>query len=179
MLSFSVTKLEAYLVSSGAHGHCLRYPRYFGTTISSKNISHPNWVIYLFPTPPIKQKLGLQIDGRLKVATYLDQSNYLTNQEQVFGFALPSAASMNCAKMLGKNRFDEPNWHVLNFLHSILVCHILSSSGVALTRRVMCTTISVINLESNISSILKTCALFLKLLIDGLQRICEARNVIS
>ncbi len=47
------------------------------------------------------------------------------------------------------------------------------------TRRVMCTTILVINLESNISLILKTCALFLKLLIVGLQRICEARNVIS
>jgi hypothetical protein len=114
-----------------------------------------------------------------KIATYLDQSNYVTNQEQVLGFAVPSATSFNCAKMLGKNRFAEPNWHVLTFLHSILVCHILSSSGVALTRRVTCTTISVINLESNISSVLETCALFLKLLIHGLQRICEARNVIS
>jgi hypothetical protein len=73
MFSFSVTKLEDYLVSSGAHGHCLRYPRYFGKTISrpSKNISDPNLVIYLFPTAPIKLKLGLQIDGRLKIATYL------------------------------------------------------------------------------------------------------------
>jgi hypothetical protein len=146
-----------------------KYPRYFGKTISrpSKNISHPNLVIYLFPTPPIKQKLGLQIDVRRKIATYLDQSNYVTNQEQVLGFAVQSSASSNCAKMLGKNRFPEPNWHFLTFLDSISVCHILSSSGVALTRRVTCTTISVINLKSNFSSILKTCALFLKLLIHG------------
>jgi hypothetical protein len=74
--------------------------------------------------------------------------------------------------------------HTLQSLkHYILKWHpqtiYLSSSGVALTMRVTCTTISVINLESNISSILRTCALFLKLLIHGLQRICEARNVIS
>jgi hypothetical protein len=71
------------LMSYGAHGHCLRYPRYFGKTISrpSKNISHADLVIYLFSTPPIKLKLGLQIDGRRKIATYLDQSNYVTNQE--------------------------------------------------------------------------------------------------
>jgi hypothetical protein len=35
-----------------------------------------------FPTPPIKLKLGLQVHGRLLIATHLDQSNYLTNQKQ-------------------------------------------------------------------------------------------------
>jgi hypothetical protein len=42
-------------------------------------------VIYFFlATPPIQLKLGLQIGGRLVVATYQDQSNYyLANQQQV------------------------------------------------------------------------------------------------
>jgi hypothetical protein len=35
-----------------------------------------------FPTPPIKLKLGLQVNGRLLIATHLDQSNYLANQKQ-------------------------------------------------------------------------------------------------
>jgi hypothetical protein len=39
-------------------------------------------VIYCFPTPPRKLKLGLQIGGRLLIAIHLDQSNYLANQKQ-------------------------------------------------------------------------------------------------
>ncbi len=35
-----------------------------------------------FPIPPIKLKLGLQIDERLLIATHLDQSNYLAKQKQ-------------------------------------------------------------------------------------------------
>ncbi len=47
-----------------------------------KNISQIQVsVIYFFPTPPIKLKLGLQIDGKL-MAIHLDQSNYLANQKQ-------------------------------------------------------------------------------------------------
>ncbi len=34
---------------------------------------------YLFPSPPIKLKLGLQIGERLLIATHLDQSNHLAN----------------------------------------------------------------------------------------------------
>ncbi len=49
----------------------------------SKSISN------FFPTPPIKLKLGLQIGGRLLIATHLDQSNFLANQQQVIGFAVP------------------------------------------------------------------------------------------
>jgi hypothetical protein len=42
-----------------------------------KSISHIQvLVIYFFPTPPIKLKLGLQI------ATHMYQSNYLANQKQ-------------------------------------------------------------------------------------------------
>jgi hypothetical protein len=67
-------------------------------------------------------KIGASIDERLKIATYLNQLNYLTNKEQVLGFVVPSATSFNCAKMLGKYYVTEPNSHVLTFLHSILVC---------------------------------------------------------
>jgi hypothetical protein len=34
------------------------------------------------PTPPIKLKLELQTGGRVLIATHLNQSNYLANQEQ-------------------------------------------------------------------------------------------------
>jgi len=48
-----------------------------------KNISYIQvLIIYFSPTPPIKLKLGLQIGGRLLIATHLDQSNYRTNQKQ-------------------------------------------------------------------------------------------------
>ncbi len=47
------------------------------------NISHIQVLVtYFFPTTPIKLKLGLQICGRLLIATHLDQSNYLDNQKQ-------------------------------------------------------------------------------------------------
>ncbi len=37
-----------------------------------KYFSHPSLVNYLFPTPPIRLKLGVQIGGRLLQATHLD-----------------------------------------------------------------------------------------------------------
>jgi hypothetical protein len=46
-----------------------------------KYFSHPSVVIYSFPTPHIKLKLQLQMGGRLVIATHLDQSNYLANQQ--------------------------------------------------------------------------------------------------
>jgi hypothetical protein len=64
-----------------------------------KHFSHPSLVIYFFPTPPIKLKLGLQIGGRLLIATHLDQSNFLANQQQVIGFAVP----VNSPSILCKN----------------------------------------------------------------------------
>jgi hypothetical protein len=42
-----------------------------------KKFSHPSLIIYFFPTPPIKLKLGLQIGGRL-ITTHLDQSKVST-----------------------------------------------------------------------------------------------------
>jgi hypothetical protein len=35
-----------------------------------------------FSNPPISLKMGLQMGGRLLIATHLDQSNYLANQKQ-------------------------------------------------------------------------------------------------
>jgi hypothetical protein len=46
-----------------------------------KYFSHPSFSDFS-PTPPIKLKLGVQIGGRLLIATHLDQSKYLTNQKQ-------------------------------------------------------------------------------------------------
>jgi len=41
------------------------------------------------------------------MATHLNQSNYLANQQQVSGFAVPSPASESCPKLLGQNHFAE------------------------------------------------------------------------
>jgi hypothetical protein len=43
-----------------------------------KNVSH---IPVLVPIQPIKLKLGLQIGGRLLIATHLDQSNYVDNHK--------------------------------------------------------------------------------------------------
>jgi len=39
-------------------------------------------VTNFFRTPHIKLKLGLEVVGRLQIATHSDQSNYLANQKQ-------------------------------------------------------------------------------------------------
>ncbi len=44
-------------------------------------ISHPSLVMYPFATPPIKLKLGQQIDGELLTANHLDQSLWWANQK--------------------------------------------------------------------------------------------------
>jgi hypothetical protein len=76
----------------------------------------------LFPTLAIKLKLGLQIGGKIRIATHLDHSNYLANQQRVLGFAVPFTSLSKLCKMLGQNHFVEPNWPVLAFLHRILIC---------------------------------------------------------
>jgi hypothetical protein len=44
-----------------------------------ENVSHIQIQLFVFPALTIKLKLGLQIGGRLLIATNLDQSNYLLN----------------------------------------------------------------------------------------------------
>jgi hypothetical protein len=49
-------------------------------------------ILYNFTlTSPTKLKPGVQ-NGRLLIATHLDQSNHLANQQQVLGFAVPFAS---------------------------------------------------------------------------------------
>ncbi len=54
-----------------------------------------------------------------EIPTQLDQSNYLGNQLQVLGFAVPFTILRvtSRAKMVRQNYFPEPNQHVLTFLH--------------------------------------------------------------
>ncbi len=93
---------------------------------------HTSKFSYLFfQTPPLKQKRGLQIGGRLLIAKHLDQSLWfrydwaIRNTEQQSDhiyFTLwacvcqallcPLPASANCALLLGWNHFAEPNRHV-------------------------------------------------------------------
>ncbi len=67
---------------------------------SQKCVSHPSLVLYVFPTPPIKLELGLQIGGRLLIATHLNQSNYLANEHQLLpGFVVSfTSLSERCKK---------------------------------------------------------------------------------
>jgi hypothetical protein len=45
-----------------------------------KNISYIQVLVTnFFPPRPIKLKRGLQVGGRLLIATHLEQSNYLAN----------------------------------------------------------------------------------------------------
>jgi hypothetical protein len=46
----------------------------------------------LFPNLTRKSKTGTEKGGRLPIATHLDQSNHLANQQQVLGFAMPFAS---------------------------------------------------------------------------------------
>jgi hypothetical protein len=70
-----------------------------------KHFSHLSLVIYFFPTPPIKLKLGLQVGGRPLIATHLDQSNYLANQQQVLSFAVPITSLRKVCKNAGQKLF--------------------------------------------------------------------------
>jgi hypothetical protein len=102
-----------------------------------KYFSHASLVLYFFPAPPIKLKLGLQIGGRLLIATHLDQSNYLANQQQVLGFAMPFTTLSTVCKIDGPKSFAEPDQHAIDLSSSNfnLQGHILSTDGVALTDR--------------------------------------------
>jgi hypothetical protein len=80
----------------------------------------------LFPTPPIKLKLGLQTRGTLLIATHLGQSNYLVNQQHVLGFccALYQPQQQHVQKLLCQNHFAQLNRHILTFLRLMFFCNI-------------------------------------------------------
>jgi len=79
--------------------------------------------------------LGLQIGGRLLIATHLDQSNYLANQQQVLCFAVPFTSLCILCTNAGSKPFCGENWHVLTFCSSDfpLQGRILITSGAALS----------------------------------------------
>jgi hypothetical protein len=48
--------------------------------------------LLLFPNLTHKTETGTAKGGRLLIATHLEQSNHLANQQQVLGFAVPFAS---------------------------------------------------------------------------------------
>jgi hypothetical protein len=73
--------------ANNPHSHALQQQenKYPLAGPACKNIFHIQVLVtnFFFPTPPIKLKLGLQIGGRLLIATQLDQSNHLVNQKKL------------------------------------------------------------------------------------------------
>jgi len=65
--------LSPFLACANGRGHKLWD---YDVTLQ-KYFSHPSLVIWFFPTPPLKLKLGPQI------------SNYLANQQQLLAFDVP------------------------------------------------------------------------------------------
>ncbi len=101
--------------------------------------SHPSLVIYIFLTPPIKLKLGLQKGRRLLRGNHrlvpiikISQlesgiSSQIIFITLFFGkcwalLCLSPASAANCAKMLGQNHFGKLNWHVLTALPFTSLC---------------------------------------------------------
>jgi len=108
-----------------------------------KNISYIQvLIIYFFPTPPIKLKLGLRIGGRLLIATHLDQSNYLTNQQEgavnkfdltVFIRLFQGAGRCACFQGCNSLPVDQLDRTVAPHLRFPVQGHILSTGGEALS----------------------------------------------
>ncbi len=68
--------------------------------------SHPSFSYFsIFQTLSIRLKQALQIVGRLVIATHLDQSNYLGNQQQVLGLAVPLICLSQPCKNAGPKPF--------------------------------------------------------------------------
>ncbi len=101
-----------------------------------KYLLHPRLVIYFSPTPLIKLKLGLQTGGRLLIATPLDQSNYLANQQQVLVSAVPFPRISTLWKNAGSISFccTQPACFDFSSFKFLLLGHILSTNGAALRR---------------------------------------------
>ncbi len=114
-----------------------------------KYFSHPSLVIYFFPTPPIKLKLGLQIGGGLLIANYLNHLLWLGNQSreqesdhisytphrQVLDFVVHFTSLSKLCKNDGPKPFcwAKPACFVFSSSNLNLQGHILSTGGVALT----------------------------------------------
>jgi len=85
-----------------------------------KYFSHPSLVIYFFlqPTGPIIM-IG---QSEILSSSQIQFITLFSASPTVVLCLLPAAS--NCTIMLSQNYFPEPNWHVLTFLHPILLCTI-------------------------------------------------------
>jgi len=72
LMKRSVCGLWGWRCSYSTGAQSMSLPKYF---------SHPSLVIYFFPTPPIKPKLGQQIGRGLLIVNHLDQSLWSANQK--------------------------------------------------------------------------------------------------
>jgi hypothetical protein len=95
-----------------------------------KYFSYPSLVIYLFPTPPIELKLGLQIGGRLVIAKHLDQSQTGSSSQITFITLFSSRCSallchlptlLNSTQMLRNKTILLSEVACFDFLHPILM----------------------------------------------------------
>jgi len=126
---------------------CLRASPVVLSMWPCKNISRIQVLVtYFFPTPPIKLKLGLQIDGRLLIATHLNKSNYLASQKQgsvnkydltvfIRLFRAPPGLWELCIFSGSQQSSSESTWFLTAVSHQRFPVqgHILSASGHALT----------------------------------------------
>ncbi len=74
-------------------------------------LSHPRLVIYFFPNLTHQNETWRlqKAKDRIVLATHVEQSKYLANQQQVLGVFLPFASLFILCKMFGGNHFAEPN----------------------------------------------------------------------
>jgi hypothetical protein len=112
-----------------------------------KNISHIQVQLFtFFPTPPIKLKNQdcKYMWGRLLIATHLIQSNVYLVQSRAgvrLWWCTFHQPQQNCESW-AKSIFAEPNRYIFNFSssHFVFQGHILSTSGVAFSRKYSCST---------------------------------------
>jgi hypothetical protein len=81
----------------------------------------------LVATPPIKLKLRQQIGGGLLIANHLDESLWWANQKHGVGGG-SYLVHGNICNYAEPKPFSEPNRHMFDFLHPILLCRITYQS---------------------------------------------------
>jgi hypothetical protein len=74
----------------------------------------------------LTHKIETTKGGRLLIASHLDESKHVANQQKLLGFAVSFASF----KMLGQSHFAGPNLHALTFLHAKFA--VQCTGGVAL-----------------------------------------------
>jgi hypothetical protein len=97
-----------------------------------KYFSHPSLAIYIFATPPVRLELGTtnskppgpiiminQSKIRISMRSYLLHSSL-----EVHSVAAVLISLSKLSKYGGEKPFQEPNRHILTFLHPIVMCSV-------------------------------------------------------